>query len=150
MDDLVVNEEPSVSYAKKDEDKTPSYISGYKAVQTDDSERPAHVDSAIWSECKRIKEEAATKVKDKHYTKGSEKEGFLMLDDNGRLPKVKLSADWLVYLNFTVNGITPDKNTYYMTLCTPYMYTKYSCSAALGLDIWTVCVVAGMARLKVA
>ena len=56
---------------------------------------------------------------------------YLMLekltDGTSRVPKVKLTDDWLEYLNFKEFEIDPKKRTFFNTLCTPYMYNQYAC-----------------------
>lgn len=89
----------------------------------------AQVDKAIWDDCMKVKASADTKVKSVHYAQGDN--CWLMLeegpDGTPRLPKVPLTDDWLVFKNFADWGIEPFKNTFRNSLCTPYMYTKYSC-----------------------
>ncbi|KAL1522513.1 hypothetical protein AB1Y20_017500 [Prymnesium parvum] len=128
VDDLVVNERPSLLYNAKDELLTPHYKTCYTAL-INGSGKPPKVDNAIWEDCIRIKKDADSKVKGVHYTQGDS--GWLMLeegpDGTPRLPKVPLTNDWLVYKNYQDYEIEPSKNTFRNSLCTPYMYTKYSC-----------------------
>ena len=41
------------------------------------------------------------------------------------IPKVRLSAMWLSYLNYTLSGIQPVAESPFATVCTPYVFNKY-------------------------
>jgi len=128
VDDLVINEQPTLLYKASDVSLTPSYKTCYVALMKGEK-RPAGIDNGIWNDCVRIKKEADTKVKTVHYDRGGS--GWIMLelgpDGTPRSPKVPLTDDWLVYKNFVDFGVEPSKDTFRNCLCTPYMYTKYAC-----------------------
>ena len=128
VDDLVVNEEPSVNYIKPDTDKTPKYKECYRALAQNGS-KPESVTPQVWKDGKRIRDIAAKKVEGVDYTRGSGE--WLMLEKQKtgppRLPKVPLSDDWLEYKNYATYGKEPSKNTMFNSMCTPYMYNKYDC-----------------------
>ena len=128
VDDLVVNEKPTLLYKARDQSLTPFYKMAYAALIKGKS-RPPKVDSQIWNDCKRIKAEADSKVRGVHYEK--DVQGWAMLevgaDGIPRMPKVPLTDDWLVYRNYADFDLDPAKDTFRNCLCTPYMYTKYCC-----------------------
>ena len=127
VDDLVVSEEPTVSYVRTDKEKTPSYEQCFAALSADE-EKPAGVDDMIWAECVRAKEEASKKIEYTDYV-NTEQNGY-EIRINGRTPKLKLSNHWLEYLNYRDHRQTLGpykKQTFFAAMCTPYMYTKYSC-----------------------
>ena len=129
VDDLVVSESPSVSYLKPDAEKTPDYRRCYEALMAG-GEKPSDIKPAVWKDCVRIKNEADSKKENLDYVKGPD--SWLMTeklaDGTWRVPKVALTDDWLEYLNFKQPfGIPPKKQTFFASLCTPYMYTKYAC-----------------------
>mmetsp|Transcript_55153 Transcript_55153/g.146336 ORF Transcript_55153/g.146336 Transcript_55153/m.146336 type:complete len:638 (+) Transcript_55153:396-2309(+) len=47
--------------------------------------------------------------------------------ENGKLPKVPLTSDWLIYKNFETYDKEPTKASFFNVLCTPYMYRQYDC-----------------------
>ena len=128
VDDLVVNEKPTLLYQAKDDSLTPHFKACYTALMQGKG-RPPKQDNAIWNDAKRIKKEADSKELGVHYQQGEH--GWIMLeegpDGTPRLPKVPLSDDWLIYKNYEDFGVEPTKNTFRNCLCTPYMYSKYSC-----------------------
>ena len=125
VDDLVVNEKPTLLYQAKDDSLTPHYKVCYNAL-IKGQDRPAKVDSAIWNDAKRIKREADAKVQGVHFQLGEQ--GWIMLeegpDGSARVPKVPLSDDWLVFKNYEDFSMEPAKNTFRSCLCTPFMYQK--------------------------
>lgn len=127
VDDLVVNEKPTLLYTSRDESLTPFYKMSYRALIKGEG-RPLKVDSQVWNACKRIKVEADGKAKGVHYDKGER--GWVMLEEGPdglpRMPKVPLTDDWLVYKNYADFDLEPSKNTFRNCLCTPFMYTKYA------------------------
>ena len=62
VDDLVVNEKPTLLYKAKDDSLTPHYKACYRALSRGES-RPPKVDNTIWNDAKRIKLEADSKIK---------------------------------------------------------------------------------------
>ena len=128
VDDLIVNEKPTLLYNTKDADLSPHYKACYGALIKGEG-KPDKVDKAIWDDCTRIARDAAAKVKGVHFDQGAN--GWAMLEigpDGGpRMPKVPLTDDWLVYKNFKDFKVEPHKNTLRNCLCTPYMYNKYEC-----------------------
>ena len=48
-----------------------------------------------------------------------------MLDEVGNVPKVKLTASWLGYINFVECGKSPVAETRHACVCTPYIFNKY-------------------------
>ena len=129
VDDLVVNESPYVAYMKADTEKTPEYRRVYGLIKGGATSKPADVDRPLWKDCQRIVELANTKKEHEDYMVGNNE--YLMLeklkDGTSRVPKVKLSDDWLEYLNFRQFNTPPQKRTFYAGLCTPFMYANYSC-----------------------
>jgi hypothetical protein len=125
VDDLVVNEKPTLLYQAKDDSLTPHYKACYNAL-IKGQDRPAKVDSPIWNDAKRIKREADAKVQGVHFQLGEQ--GWIMLeegpDGSARVPKVPLSDDWLVFKNYEDFSMEPAKNTFRSCLCTPFMYQK--------------------------
>ena len=101
VDDLVVNERPSLLYNAVDELLTPHYKACYTSL-IKSTAKPQKVDKAIWDDCNRIKRDADSKIKGVHYARGES--GWLMLeegpDGTPRLPKVPLTDDWLVFKNY--------------------------------------------------
>ena len=101
VDDLVVNEKPSLLYNCTDASLTPHYRACYTALLRGEG-KPPKLDKAIWDDGLRIKREADAKVKAVHFDRGDR--GWAMLeegpDGTPRLPKVPLSDDWLVYKNY--------------------------------------------------
>ena len=128
VDDLVVNEKPSLLYNARDETLSPAYRACYRALIRGES-RPAKADPIVWNDAKRIKLEADAKLRGADYERGES--GWAMLeqspDGTMRLPKVPLTDDWLVYKNYADFEIEPHKDTFRSSLCTPYMYQKYCC-----------------------
>ena len=101
VDDLVVNEKPSLLYNCADVSLTPHYRACYTALLRGEG-KPPKLDKAIWDDGLRIKAEADSKVRAVHFDRGDR--GWAMLeegpDGTPRLPKVPLSDDWLVYKNY--------------------------------------------------
>ena len=112
VDDLVVNEKPSLLYNTTDVSLTPHYKACYTALIKGEG-KPGKVDKAIWDDCQRIKREADAKVKAVHFDRGDK--GWAMLEEGPdgtmRLPKVPLTDDWLVYKNYVDFQVTPSKAT---------------------------------------
>jgi hypothetical protein len=133
VDDLVVNEKPSLLYNKADVELSPQYHACYAALSKGET-KPITAEKMIWEDCKRIKQTADAKKDGTDYVLEKLEDGnkcWLMLekleDGTGRLPKVPLTDDWLVYKNFADFGIEPTKDTFRNCLCTPFMYNKYCC-----------------------
>ena len=129
VDDLVVNEKPSLLYTKRDETLTPKYEAAYLALIGGAESPPGGVERAVWDDCVRIKRETDSKVEGLDFAKSDG--GWAMLemgpDGTPRPPKVPLTDDWLVYKNLQDFELPPSKDTFRSSLCTPYMYNKYAC-----------------------
>eukprot|EP00966_Prymnesium_polylepis_P037158 862541-Prymnesium_polylepis.1 len=127
VDDLVVNEEPTANYRKKDVDETGPFRKALKAAMAGDKDPPVEVPLAMYKEVLRWKKHAASKEKDEHYRLQDSK--YVALDAFRQIPKVPKTYGWLQYLNYEkFPGMFPDasieRKTPYLTMCTPYMYTK--------------------------
>ena len=46
--------------------------------------------------------------------------------DQGRVPKVAMTAPWLHWINFEQCGIAPKFESRYATVCTPFAFNKYA------------------------
>ena len=53
-------------------------------------------------------------------------EEVIGLDKEGNVPKVKLAAPWLQYLNYALCGAPSDAQTRYACLCTPHIFGRYA------------------------
>ena len=137
VDDLVVNEKPSLLYTARDELLTPQHKACYRALIRGEPKperaAAAPLPQPVWHACVRVKREAGTKVRGVDYERGAR--GWEMLeagpDGAPRFPKVALTDDWLVYKNFEDFQLEPSKDTFRNCLCTPYLYGKYA--AIFGL-----------------
>lgn len=131
VDDLVVNESPTVMMLKPDDEETHKYRRVYELMNNGVTTKPDDVPQALWKDCERIVQEANTKVEHKDYVKGQGSSSYLMLeqlpDGTSRLPRLALTDDWLEYLNFKTFNTLPVKRTFYASLCTPHMYANYKC-----------------------
>jgi hypothetical protein len=96
VDDLVVNETPTKPYLKKDDELTPDYKQAYAALKAQGS-KPEGVNPKVWESALKTKGEAEAKEKEIDFT--IQGNVFYMLE-NGKLPKVPLTSDWLIYKNF--------------------------------------------------
>jgi hypothetical protein len=142
VDDLVVNESPTVSYVKEDVEKSPQYLSGYEALIRGSSDRPGDCPNDVWKDCKRIKEVAETKRPGEDYVLGTvsdedQRQCWLMLEKREgelpRVPKVKLTDDWLEYLNLKDYRIPAVKRVRARRQARP-------CLLYLLHDFWPACV----------
>ena len=124
VDDLVVNEKPTVNYTKADADLSPHMQSALKAVASG-GERPPKVPSEIWYEAKKWRNVSEKKTEKKDYTKGPDGKFVELVD--GKVAKVPKTYGWLTFLNFSQNGTSATKQTPFLTMCTPYMYCQYAC-----------------------
>ena len=52
---------------------------------------------------------------------------LLTTHESFRLPKAPLIADWLEFLNMEKHKKPAKKQTFFTTLCTPFMYNQYNC-----------------------
>eukprot|EP00327_Prymnesium_parvum_P001666 CAMPEP_0182826970 /NCGR_PEP_ID=MMETSP0006_2-20121128/16663_1 /TAXON_ID=97485 /ORGANISM="Prymnesium parvum, Strain Texoma1" /LENGTH=1174 /DNA_ID=CAMNT_0024954181 /DNA_START=1 /DNA_END=3525 /DNA_ORIENTATION=+ len=150
VDDLVVNEEPTQPYVKRDEqlssganDENPrlNFIEAFKelkkaTINNKQPIRPQKVHQAVWQEAIGIKELAEKMIKQTPSTpRGNYKwDGteYVMLDSEGRIPKVREQGDWISWMNY-VWGRSDKmvKYSYFNVLCTPYLYRKYDCIIGL-------------------
>lgn len=138
VDDLIINEKPYAGCIKPDVERSPEYQHVYRLVKADRAlikkkTPPDNVSPRVWKDCQRIIRVASEMEENVHYMKGVDDTGaaeYLMLEEKNGIwckPKVKGSADWLDYLNFLHFDKEPRKHSFYAGLCTPFMYTKYSC-----------------------
>jgi len=128
VDDLIVNERPNSHYVKKDAEKSPALKRCYELLKNGNQVQPDNVDNDTWDYAMAVAEFCKTKSRDKHYRVVKTKNGgeaVMMLDADGNLPKVALTAPWLAYLNYTLCHIEPFSETRYATVCTPYIFNKY-------------------------
>ena len=109
VDDLVVNEKPSLLYNCTDASLTPHYRACYTALLRGEG-KPPKLDKAIWDDGLRIKREADAKVKAVHFDRGDR--GWAMLeegpDGTPRLPKVPPTywiAGWIHSLQPYVSSL---------------------------------------------
>jgi len=131
VDDLIVNERPTDYYAQSDADLTPQLRKCYKSIKAGDYSLPQGVSEIVWEEamasvtyCREQTE------REKHWriiTDSNGNQRAIMLDAQGRVPKVTLTSPWLTWLNYNECGILPKAETRYAVVCTPYMFNKYAC-----------------------
>jgi len=137
VDDLVVNERPNNHYVKKDSERTPDLRRCYEELATIPYEElgtakmPESVmDPAIWEFALKVVEHVKKNVvKEKHYRVLIDDDGnkvARMLDDDGKLPKVPLTAPWLQYVNFLECDVDANSESRYACVCTPYIFNKYA------------------------
>jgi len=50
----------------------------------------------------------------------------IMLDAEGNVPKVPMTAAWLQYLNYKLCGVRPVAESRFACVCTPYVFKKYA------------------------
>jgi len=128
VDDLIVNEKPTAHYVKEDVLLTPEYMECYTALK-EKKGKPKGASDNTWQEAVWAVEDASQMVKDKDYriikdAKGNNK--VVILDAEGRVPKVALTAPWLKYLEFVMHGKAPKTESHWACVCTPYIFNKYS------------------------
>ena len=135
VDDLVLNEKPSLLYRARDELLTPLYKACYRALirgeaKPDKAGDGTPLPQPVWYECVRIKRLADGKRRGVDYERDVHR-GWAMLeegpDGTPRFPKVPLTDDWLVFKNFADFQLEPSKETFRSCLCTPHLYNKYAC-----------------------
>jgi len=127
VDDLVVNEKPTANYVKEDQLQTPDLVKALAAAR-DKRPMPSGIDRKIWIQATNWVLEGEEKRANVDYAK-AEKNGkpiYVELID-GKAPKVPQTHGWLIYLMYRDFRTPPKKFTPYLTMCTPYMYTKYEC-----------------------
>ena len=128
VDDLIVNEHPNSHYVKKDAEKSPALKACYEVLKTGRGGQPAIADDETWQYANAVVEFCKQKEQDVHYRVVQTKGGgsaVMMLDKDGNLPKVALTAPWLSYLNYSLCGVEPHSETRHATVCTPYIFNKY-------------------------
>ena len=64
-------------------------------------------------------------INERDYARRVAGSAVMMLDADGNLPKVALTAPWLSYLNYTLCGVEPFSETRHACVCTPYIFNKY-------------------------
>jgi len=130
VDDLIVNERPNSHYVRKDADKTPSLIKCFEVLKVNvDGVKPEGIDQETWEQAQRDVKYCNKHIeRDKQYRVITEGETAkaVMLDQAGNLPKVPLTAPWLIYINYKDCGIPPISETRYACVCTPYIFNKYA------------------------
>jgi hypothetical protein len=128
VDDLIVNERPNCHYVKADVNRTPQLCEAYAALK-EGRERPEGVAEDVWGgACSNMRFCKERTVRDRHYRvidHGDGKREVIMLDSAGNVPKVKMTAPWLTYLNFIECGNPPEDMTRHACVCTPYIFNKY-------------------------
>jgi len=128
VDDLIVNEKPTAHYVKQDDEKSPAVLACYKALK-DGKQKPRDVSDDVWEEAKWAVQDAKHMQKDRDYriikdAKGNNK--IVILDSEGRVPKVALTAPWLKYMEYVLHGKEPKTDTHWACICTPYIFNKYA------------------------
>jgi len=133
VDDLVVNERPINFYVKKDTERTPDLHACYKALKEAQGQstasKPVGVDQSVWQFACQVAHDAENNFKEGvHWRLVNEGgiERVLMLNEQGEVPKVPLSAPWLEYLSYKILDKEPSAQSRYATICTPYMFNKYA------------------------
>ena len=141
VDDLIVNERPNAHYVKKDAQQTPALqkcFAALKAVKAEDIDddlhlkapRPEGVDDDVWMySCQVAWFTHHKRVENQHYRVIESDTGrrqVLMLDDSGNVPKVRLTAPWLQWIDYKLCGNEPFKETRHACVCTPYIFNKYT------------------------
>ena len=128
VDDLIVNERPNSHYVKKDAERSPALQQCYKTLKEGNRVKPDGAEEEVWQYACAVADFCSQKEQDKHYrvvqTRGGG-QAVMMLDADGNLPKVALTAPWLAYLNYTLCGIEPFSETRHACVCTPYVFNKY-------------------------
>ena len=113
---------------KVDVEKTPDLIRCLAALKTDQP-KPDDVADDIWKRASRDWLAASDKVKDKDYrmiVKEDGTPGVLMLDKDGRVPKVALTSPWLKALAYKLCGEEPTADSHFACVCTPYVFNMYA------------------------
>lgn len=130
VDDLVVNEEPTLPYVKKDQKLSSDFKPAFEALKGGSSKRPDVVDRDVWREARSIKQHAESKKLQGKGVRGDYKDTgskLVMLDAEGRPPKVEEVSDWISWLNFKKYDDDPAKYSYFNVLCTPHLFSQYGC-----------------------
>jgi len=128
VDDLIVNERPNAHYVKCDVENTPALIKCLAALKLGEK-RPEGISEEIWLRASRDMEVANSRVKDQHFrvvTDGEGKQTVIMLDSEGRVPKVPLTSPWLKALNYKLCGVEPTSDSHFACVCTPYVFNMYA------------------------
>ena len=128
VDDLIVNERPNAQYVKKDAERSPALQACYATLKAGGREKPAVAEEDVWQYAMAVAEYCDTKTRDRHYRVVKTKGGgsaVIMLDADGNVPKVALTAPWLGYLNYSLCGVEPFSETRHACVCTPYIFNKY-------------------------
>ena len=129
VDDLIVNERPNQHYVKVDVELSPAIKRAYNALKEGIEKQPGDVDDRAWDEASRNFARAQSSVKDKDYRLVTNSEGvneIIQLDKEGNVPKVPLTSGWLKCLQFMESGAEPTCDSAFTTICTPYIFNKYS------------------------
>ena len=126
VDDLIVNERPNAHYVKVDVENTPALVRALAALKTEQP-KPDDVADDIWQRASRDWAHANEKVKDVDYRvvlNAEGKEQLVMLDKEGRVPKVALTAPWLKALAYKLCGEEPTSDSHFACVCTPYVFNS--------------------------
>jgi len=136
VDDLVVNERPNNHYVKMDSERTPDLRRCFEELSNVPPESifnvrmPDGVDENVWQFALAVVDHVAKKVvKDKHYRVMIDDNGdkvARMLDSEGKLPKVPLTAPWLQWVAYKECDIEANSESRYACVCAPYIYNKYA------------------------
>jgi len=135
VDDLVVNERPNNHYVKTDVEQTPDLQRCYEKLRNGWSEEveqnpPEDIEHSFWIRACSIVRYCESHVKEGvNYRVVDNEQGereVIMLDDQGHVPKVPLTAPWLQFMNYKLCGRPPMAQTRYACVCTPYIFNKYA------------------------
>ena len=127
VDDLVVNENPNANYVKEDAERTPQFQACFEVLKRGEYLMPKKVHNPkIWDEAQKAVREAERKVEGDDYRVINEdgKRVAVILVDK-KIPKVRLAALWLSYLNYKLSNEPPIAESPFATVCTPYVFNKY-------------------------
>jgi hypothetical protein len=126
VDDLIVNEKPVAHYVKEDVKRTPAVKVAYTALK-EQQPRPEGVDEGTWRDATQAFAMAAAMKEGEHYRVVTAQDGqvkVIILDAQGRIPKVPLVAPWQTALEYTLGGVEPTASSGFACTCTPYIFNK--------------------------
>ena len=129
VDDLIVNEAPNSHYVKGDVELSPQLVAAFAALKAGSSQPPDGVGDVVWRQARDAVTLSGKMQKDKHWRLVQSEDGrtsAIMLDEQGRVPKVPQTAGWLQWVNYVECGIKPEAETSYCTVCTPFVFSKYA------------------------
>ena len=127
VDDLVVNENPNSNYVKEDAERTPQFQACFEVLKRGEFLMPRKVHNPrIWEQAQAAVREAERKVEGDDYrviNEEGKKVAVILVDK--KIPKVRLAALWLSYLNYKLSNEPPVAESPFATVCTPYVFNKY-------------------------